>query len=45
MGNSQAVANEHYLRVADEHFVKAAAMPTTALQNPVQQTPVSSRPT
>ena len=37
IGNTQAVAIEHYLQVTDEHFEQAAS----ALQNPVQQTAAS----
>ncbi len=32
IGNSQAVAQEHYLQTTDEHFAKAAIEPTGALQ-------------
>jgi hypothetical protein len=37
LGNSQAVANEHSLRVTDEHFAKAIKPAERALQNAVQQ--------
>ncbi len=41
MGNSEKVANKHYLQVTDEHFEIAAGMksesPCEALQNAVQQ--------
>ncbi len=37
IGNSQAVAREHYLQVTDEHFQKALQEPT---QNPTQKAAV-----
>ena len=39
IGNTQAVAQKHYLQVTDAHFEKASA----ALQNPVQQSAESPR--
>ena len=36
IGNSRAVAAEHYLQLTDEHFARAAAEPTGALQNAMQ---------
>ncbi|MBI3838835.1 MAG: tyrosine-type recombinase/integrase [Planctomycetia bacterium] len=38
IGNSQAIAREHYLQVTDEHFQKATENPT---QNPTQTAAVS----
>jgi hypothetical protein len=37
IGDSQTVAAKHYLQTTDEHFELAAAVPTGALQSPVQQ--------
>ena len=36
MGNSEAVANEHYLHTTDADFDRALSTTCTALQNPVQ---------
>ena len=36
MGNSEAVANEHYLHTTDTDFDRALSTTCTALQNPVQ---------
>ncbi len=47
LGNSQATANESYLRVTDEHFQAAVSTSTSApgkaLHNPVQSAAVSTR--
>jgi len=43
LGNSAAVANEHYLRVIDEHFERATRAENSALRNPVQQEAETSR--
>ncbi|MGD9724572.1 MAG: tyrosine-type recombinase/integrase, partial [Pirellulales bacterium] len=43
LGNSQSVANEHYLRVTDDHFDRAVRTPTSALQNPVQSAAATGR--
>jgi integrase len=37
LGNSQAVAQEHYLRVTDEHFETASRPTAVAVQKAVQQ--------
>ena len=37
IGNSTPVAARHYLQVTCDHFERAASVPATALQNPVQQ--------
>jgi hypothetical protein len=41
MGNSEPVANEHYLHTTDEHFEKAISEPTNTpeilTRNPTQQ--------
>jgi hypothetical protein len=36
IGNTQAVAAEHYLQVTDEHFARAAKSEPEALQKAVQ---------
>jgi hypothetical protein len=36
LGNTEAVAREHYLRVTEADFERAVREPTSALQNPVQ---------
>jgi hypothetical protein len=45
IGNTERVAQNHYLQVTDAHFAKAVAEPATdkpgAAQNPVQSEPVS----
>ncbi|GAH63551.1 unnamed protein product, partial [marine sediment metagenome] len=38
IGNSRAVAQQHYLQVLDSHFKQAAIGAPEAVQNPVQQT-------
>lgn len=38
IGNSQAIAQEHYLRVTDSDYERAATGTGSALQNPVQYT-------
>ena len=43
MGNSEAVANEHYLHTTDADFDRALSTTCTALQNPVQFVTVSGR--
>lgn len=50
IGNTEAVANKHYLQVPDSEFERAAAgrlrdeiTPKRALQNPVQQDAVLGR--
>ena len=45
IGNSEAVAKEHYLQVTDEHFQRAAGCEPAegALQNPVQQAAAQPR--
>ena len=43
MGNSEAVANEHYLHTTDTDFDRALSTTCTALQNPVQCVTVSGR--
>jgi hypothetical protein len=40
IGNSEAVAREHYLQVTDEHFRQAAHGPEKCAQNPAQYTSV-----
>ena len=42
IGNTEKVANKHYLQVTDEHFRQAAA-DASALQNPVQQVDAANR--
>jgi len=42
MGNSESVAQQHYLQVTDDHYSRAAVS-ETALQNPVQQPAVRPR--
>lgn len=36
MGNSEAVADEHYLHTTEDDFERALSSPCSALQNPVQ---------
>jgi hypothetical protein len=36
LGNSQAIADRHYLQTTEAHFRRACSEPTGALQNPVQ---------
>lgn len=45
IGNSQAVAREHYLRTTDEHFSRAATEQTVekATRNPTRAVPESTR--
>ena len=50
IGHSEAIANEHYVRVTDEDFARAVGTPTgeaqnpahKAAQNPAQQAPAKS---
>ena len=42
MGNSESVAQKHYLQVTAEHYAMGATK-TSALQNPVQQSAATSR--
>ncbi len=43
IGNSRAVAQEHYLQVTDSHFDAATAEPLSAAQNAAQYPAVTSR--
>ncbi len=44
LGNSRAVAQDHYLQVTDSHFAAAAKEPTKKVaQNPAQQAAESAR--
>jgi len=44
IGNSRAVAQEHYLQLTDAHFTQAIAEPDeSAAQNPAQYPPVHNR--
>ena len=43
IGNSRAVAQQHYLQVTDEHFERAAVDRAEAAQNPAQQTAAEPR--
>jgi integrase len=43
IGNSQAVAQKHYLQTTDEHFEKAATEPTGALQKALPTTAEETR--
>src|SRR6185436_10341583 len=43
IGNSQAVAQKHYLQTTDEHFEQAATEPTGALQKALPMTAEETR--